>query len=153
MRFSFLIFQKWCLWSARMKHLQFLWIFDAFSPILMSNETTQVTTASILFSRFMGKSAIVRVKGSVKAVPTQKKETVEKKQWQLQKREAERLQVWKCRDKINQTGLLFFFFYKKAKKRKWSPALLYPNMPSILSRRAEERRDIIISPPWAVSLY
>lgn len=75
------------------------------------------------------------------------KETVGEKQWQLQKIEVERWQVPKCRDKQIKWNFWGFFFLKKAKKRKWSPALLYPNMPSILSRRAEEHRDIIISPP------
>lgn len=42
---------------------------------------------------------------------------------------------------------------KRQRGGKQGLALLYPNMPSILSQRAEECRDIIISPPQAVSLY
>lgn len=119
-------------------------ILGVFFLIWMSDEMTRVAVTSILPHRLMCdcvskrklEGCSYRKKGNCwRETMTTSKD----RGWEM------------ARDKINQTELLLF--KKKAEKRKWSPALLYPNMPSILSQREEEHRDIIISPPWAVCLY
>lgn len=106
-----------------------------------------VTVLPFGYLDLRGESMIVWVKGSVTAVHTEKRKLLERNNDNFK---SSRLRDGKCQstgtNKSNGTSGVFFS-PKKAKKRKWSPALLYPNMPSILSRRAEEHRDIIISPP------
>lgn len=65
----------------------------SFSLILMSDEMTGVTIASILFCRFMGKSVIVQVKGSMKAVHTQKRKLLKRNNDNFKR---ERLRDCKC---------------------------------------------------------
>lgn len=100
----------------------FLWIFEAFSLILMSDEMTRVTRASILFCRFMGNSVIVQVKGSMKAVHTQKRKLLKRNNDNFKRERLRDCKCERCRDKINQTGLLL---KKKNKQRKGSEAQLY----------------------------
>lgn len=100
--------------------------------------------SSTFLPRFTGGDCVSKRKRD--GCSYREKETIGEEQWQLQMIEVERWQVPKYGDKQIKWNF-WVFFPKKAKKRKWSPALLYPNMPSILSWRAEEHRDIIISPP------